>query len=176
MRFIFAALFFVVGCRSSFDDLCSGGCCQSPAVGFVVPLSDDGLVLLWVRNGNVLRPGDLVASVVKLNGNKWFGGAPVKLGRGLSAEALRSNSSLNLQMDVRGETDYSHEINLAKNSDARRGFMLPSSLTLVKLVPSDDCNGSFMIVAYALTKVGDQTMVLALNSDVLSFRRGRFVP
>lgn len=175
MRFLVAIVLVLVGCRSSGEDSSLMDSCQSPIVGFVVPLSKDGRMLLWVRQIDFSGHGVLAVSVVKFIDGRWIGCAPVRPGRGFSAQALRSNCALNLQMKARGEVDCTHDILVAIDSDARCGFMLASK-TLVKVVQADDFPGGFMIMAYVLTKFGDQTMVVAVNSDVLSFENGRFVP
>ena len=175
MRFLVAIFFFLVGCRSSDEDSSLMDSCQSPIVGFVVPLSKDGRMLLWVRQVDFSGHEVLAASVVKLIDSRWLGSAPVKLGRGLSAQALTSICVLNLQMKAHGEVDCTHAVLSAIDSDARCGFMLASK-TLVQVLPSDELAGDFMVMAYALTKFGNQTMVIAVNSDVLSFLNGGFVP
>jgi hypothetical protein len=175
MRPLCLIVVLLVGCCSSDENLDLMDSHQSAAVGFVVPLRDDGLMLLWVRQGDPSRPGAIVASVVRFFDNRWIGGPAVKLGRGLSAQALRSNYALNLQIESHGEFDSTHDIMLALGSDARRGFILHPT-TLVKLAPTDSLTGDFTIMAYALTKIGDQIMVIVVNSDALSFRNGRFVP
>ncbi len=175
MRFLVAIVLVLVGCRSSGEDSSLMDSCQSPIVGFVVPLSKDGRMLLWVRQGDPSRPGAIVASVVKVFDDRWIGGPAVKLGRGFSGQVLGSNCALNLQIESHGEFDSTHEIMLALGSDASRGFIIHPT-TLVKLAPTDSLTGDFTIMAYALTKIGDQIMVIVVNSDALSFRNGRFVP